>query len=138
MMYFLRFNEHSFCNSPPEDSVEPYSYQGDYGVSFTPLSLHRSEVTGWDVESVGDTLYGTDDIPAGTTAHVVVVNYQDGDTFGSRGHWKVVGVKRDSAEAERVVQRAEGPNDTAHAWRSWDGYFAHLNFAVAYSLVVSP
>lgn len=141
MNYYLTYDEHSYVITEPEDSDEPFSDQGETGVDVTLRAIHRSPVKGGH-ELVSDEggysrLYGVEDVPAGETAYVVLVNYSDGDTFGSSGYWTIAAVCSNPQSAKNIVERCEGENDLSHrAYRPWDGYFAHLNSAEVVPMTV--
>jgi hypothetical protein len=140
-MYYVIFSESTWEITPPENSEDRWAYRGDYGLSVSLDSIHRSQIKGRHVELIGDyqDLYGYDDIPAGKPAHIVVVEYRTGDTFGSHGAWVIPAIKADADEAVEVRRLCEKANELEKpVYRPWDGYFENLESARVETLMVSP
>lgn len=132
---FVTYSEHTFVIIPPEEGDGPWLDQGSTGVDVTLNTLHRTPPQGC-YENCERALYGVEDIPVGDTAHIVLVVYEDGDTFGSSGYWCVAGIASTPESAEAIRLRCEGQNDTDRAYRPWDGYFARLTDASVVPLTV--
>jgi hypothetical protein len=141
-MYYVTYEEYSYCITEPEDSDDRWAYRGDYGLNVSLERLSRSTPPnarmGWETIEPGRPPYDVAEVPAGGLAHLVVVEYSDGDTFGSSGYWCVAGLFKTLAEADACVLRCEGTNDTNRAYRPWDGYFAGINSVRVESMLVHP
>lgn len=136
MDYYITYDEHTYVITEPEGSDEPYSDQGATGVDVTLKAIHRNVPNGGPHEVVTDegyrrAYYGLDDIAPGNTAYVVLVNYFDGDTFGSSGYWMIAAVKATPEAAAAATKRCNSPRVGSEydftTLRSWDGYFAGIN-----------
>lgn len=152
MRYFVRFSEDHFLVREGDGPEVEWGDRDCYGVSATIHSIHRSEQRGMDVlmidtERYGEMVYGADDVSAGSTAYVVLVHYEDGDTFGYDGYWTIAAVKASLEDAAEIERRCENPNDRAtrsdggrESWwlRPWDGYFAGLTSVEVLELVMQP
>lgn len=133
---FVTYSARTYQIRPPSDSDEPYSDQGSSGVDVTLNSIHASAPSG-PHENCERAIYGCESIAPGDAAYVVLVVYEDGDTFGSSGYWCVAAVCSTPESAHAVTLRCEGANDLDRpVYRPWDGYFAHLNAATVVPLTV--
>lgn len=132
--YKIVAHERHFTYTEPDD--EEWGSTGEYGVSVTLLSLHRSDPRharmGW-VESAE--WVPSDEIPIGETAWVVWPTWSDGDTFGSSEEWRVITVKESFDSALEVRAHYED-NDSIRL--PWNGYFASLNWITITPMLVHP
>lgn len=56
---------------------------------------------------------------------VLIVRYQDGDTFGyTSGYWRVEGIYLSTSEADKIKQKIV--SGKYKKYEPWNGYFAHL------------
>lgn len=134
-MYALTYTEDHYLRYEGcrEDHDHSWCDQDSYGVTVSVGGLHKDrrdfDRTGYlEVrQDAYDIVYAVEDVPVGGIAHVVIVTYTDGDTFGSNGYWTVGGVYASAEAAEACAARCRGANDSERAHRPWDGYFAGLD-----------
>jgi hypothetical protein len=70
---------------------------------------------------------------------LVVVRYEDGDTFGScYGNFHFYSIRATEKEAEKdkaIIETPRGENDD---YRPWDGYFERLEEVEIYEMPLYP
>ncbi len=131
-MYALTFSETYHEDDPgcTEDHEHNWCEQPSGHVNVTVGSLHRErrDLGGhFEVKPGSYNLsYECEDVPIGSTAYLVIVEYTDGGTFGYDGYWTVAGLYATPEAAEACRAKCNGENDTARTYRPWDGYFASL------------
>jgi len=88
------------------------------------LSLHRPDLKqlSWNCETV----YAQFNPTKAKRAHLVVVKYQDGDTFGtSHGNVYIEGAYRTKKEADRIAKSIED-DIYKGGYKAWSRYFKSL------------
>ena len=140
--YYVQYYETSYMIDEPEDSNEPYSYQGSYGGNVSIYGIHRTNPTGFDYQKVREyeACYGIEDVPTFEYAYVLVCEYTTGDTFGNHDTWCIAGVFVNEADADEACLKCYQPPKQGdyRNYRSWDGYFEHLKKARVEKLLVQP
>jgi hypothetical protein len=138
--YYLTYTENTYeiCSPDPDDDWD----HGQYGVTVLLHDLYpyNPECPHHQIESESyNDLFGVEEVKQGEIAYVVLVIYQDGDTFGSSGYWTVPGIFSDANRAEQLVKDIEnGKAVTTKYMLPWDGYFASLSSAEVIPMVVLP
>lgn len=117
----LDYNEDRRGGKPESD--EPYSSRSPTYVEVSFHSLSRGSGTGrW-----GSNIEVSREIYEAAEVYVVIVRYQDGDSFGtSHGNWCVAGVATTAEEARKIEAAARLPQKDHSHYREWDGYFSGL------------
>lgn len=110
MKYYITYNE--YYTLPKTRTSKAMKFNVELG------NIYRSAPDSYFQTAEGD------DIQPGNPAYVVLVNYQDGDTFGQNGYWSIEGVFADYKDAERRKENCEDKDE----WHPWWGFFASLNF----------
>lgn len=134
MNYCVLADERHYTIREPDG--EEWGCSGEYGVSVTLRSIHRSNPSdarlGWETSRE---FIESDDIPAGATAFVVLCQWTDGDTFGSNGYWCVATVKATQEAASAAVDDLNARTDYSVPWT---GYFAGLDSIEVVALMMQP
>lgn len=137
LKYWIKANEHVYTIRELYDDDDWDA--GETGLDVSLEAISCSEHSWWSrFDDDGyDCIYGVDDIPVGDYAHIVLVEYTTGSTFGSHGAWTIAAIKKDPLEALMALERCQ-KDDPDHIYRSWEGYFEYLNSVSIVTLVVIP
>ena len=135
MKLFLEYDEqHTGGDICAGEESDPWPSHDDAYIHWTPtrLLLHREDAQNWHIEEldVGDEFEKAD------KAHLVVVTYSDGDTFGhTEGHWAIVGVFATRSKALAIAKKLDATEGKSHKdYRPWEGYFSRYTCADVHSM----